>query len=365
MYCQSLTGLGHYVRGREIARALAARHEVHLTTGGRVPPGEDDDDGAVRALELEPLRREDGRLVAHRDVGAVLAGRQAMLREAIRALRPDALLVEHFPFGKWGLADEALAAIGAARAARADVKVICSLRDIGLRSRYVDTDRRFDVGAALAAHFDALLVHGDPAVTRLDAQMPDLAVAVPVHYTGYVARRPSRPAPEVEGAWLVSAGGGLEADEVVGPCLAARRLLGGGRMIVVTGPFLPDAKYAALVERCASEGAEVVRFTPDLVDWMAAADVSISRAGYNTCANVLASGARAVLLPSPRMVDQELRARRLAELGLVEALAPGDADPGRIAEAVQRARARPAPVVGIDLDGTRTTCALVEKIVAG
>jgi predicted glycosyltransferase len=341
LWCQPLTGLGHYTRTLAIARELATAHEVHLVTGIRPFPGSRDAPG-VRFLDLPPIWRENGRVL-----GAPLAERSRLFADAVARIAPDVLMIEHFPFSKWELADEALAAIEAAKGA----KVVCSHRDIALRS-----DGR--ACAALGEHFDAVLVHGDPKVTRLEDQLSwAREIPVPVEYTGYVCGRASgtqRPERRI----LVSAGGGVEAEALVGPCVEAWRQLGDRRSLVAfAGPLLPEEAFARLRSL-----ADVRRFAPDLASWMAASDLSVSRAGYNTCADVLQSGVRAVLVPSPVMSDQRLRARRLAELGAVETLAPEDATPGALADAMRRALARPRPAHTIDLDGARRTRALLEAL---
>jgi predicted glycosyltransferase len=358
VYCQTLTGLGHHVRALSIARALAAGgHDVHFATGARRFPG-DRDAPRVRFVELPGLQRAGGRLaplVPGADLPAVLAERSRILRAELRRIRPDALLVEHYPFGKVELAAEAAALVEAARPAR----VICSLRDIGLRGRYdaasgeaTDEEHGEAVCRALHALFDVLLVHGDPAVTRLEEQLPWAArIPVPVAYTGYVARPfTGREEEGARGTVVVSVGGGVEAVELLGPVRAAwARVRGDRRLVEFPGPFAPER----------------ARFTPDLASWLSACDLSVSRAGYNTCVDVLRARARALLVPSPRMSDQRLRARRLQELGLAQVLAPEDASPEGMAVAIRLALLRPRPEHPIRLDGAERTRALVEAVVAG
>jgi predicted glycosyltransferase len=349
LYCQPLTGLGHHVRSLAIARELATAHEVHFATGGREFPGSRDAPG-VRFLDLPTLWREGGRLV-----GGDLGERRRILRDTVSRIAPDVLLVEHFPFGKWELADETREAIEAARGA----KVVCSLRDIALRSRY-DTSE-LDVARTLNERFDALLVHGDPQVTRLEEQLAWAGeIRVPISYTGYVCG--SAPGTVAPGRRIVvSAGGGAEAEALLAPCVEAWRRLEDGRSLVAfTGPFLPEEALARLQSL-----GDVRRFTPDLAGWIAASDLSVSRAGYNTCVDVLATRARALLVPSPLMADQRLRARRLAEMGLAESLEPEETSPGRLAQAMRRALERPRPDHAISLDGARRTRVLLEALAAG
>jgi predicted glycosyltransferase len=341
LYCQPLTGLGHYTRTLSIAKELATAHEVHLASGARPFPGSRDAPG-VRFLDLPVLWREGGRVT-----GAPLGERSRLLADAVASIRPDILMVEHFPFSKWELADEVLAAIDAA----GDATVVCSHRDIALKS-----DPR--TCAMLGERFDALLVHGDPEVTRLEEQLPwAREIPVPVSYTGYVCGRAPGTRPP-QRRILVSAGGGIEAEALVAPCAEASRILGNGRALVAfAGPYLPEEAFARL-----GSVADVRRFTPDLAGEMAASDLSVSRAGYNTCADVLLSRARALLVPSPLMSDQRLRARRLSELGIAETLAPEEATPAALAEAMRRALARPRSSHGIALDGARRTREILEGL---
>jgi predicted glycosyltransferase len=126
--------------------------------------------------------------------------------------------------------------------------------------------------------------------------------------------------------------------------LRAEDATGGRRLVVFPGPF-----------------AEEPGFTTVFGAWLRACDLSISRAGYNTCADVLAARARAMVVPSPLMSDQRLRARRLAEMGVVETVAPEDASPETLAAAIRHALTRPRPIHAIRLDGAERTRAMVEQ----
>jgi predicted glycosyltransferase len=341
LYCQPLTGLGHYMRTLAIARELALAHDVHFVSGARPFPGARDAPG-VTFHDLPVLWREAGKVV-----GAPLEERKRLLVQTVRDVRPDVLVIEHFPFSKWELADETLAAIDAARGA----KIVCSHRDIALGS-----DAR--APATLGERFHLLLMHGDPNVTRLEEQVPWAGeIGVRVAYTGYVCgRAPGTREPLAR--ILVSAGGGVEAEELLAPCVEASRRLGGGRALVAyAGPLLGDDAFARLRRL-----ADVRRFTHDLATEMAACDLSVSRGGYNTCADILLARARALVVPSPRMSDQRLRAQRLAELEIVETIAPEDATPAALAAAMRRALARPRPTHTIALDGARRTRELLEAL---
>jgi predicted glycosyltransferase len=105
----------------------------------------------------------------------------------------------------------------------------------------------------------------------------------------------------------------------------------------------------------------------DLPARMADADLVVAMAGYNTSFEIVAAGARAVLVPRTwksgehparqdgRRVDNEqlLRAAALERLGLVHVLDPQELSPGRLAAAMREALSdpRPAPAGSLPLDG--------------
>jgi len=375
-HAQSLSGVGHFVRMHAIASGLCAAHEVHLADGGRPVP-------AARA-PLEPARvslprlaRVDGRVCAHagdRRQHELFTTRARVLAEAAERIRPDVVLVDHYPFGKWELTPEIGALAEAARRASPGVHVVCSLRDVVRHGRFeVASREEFEAGvlARLAAQFDAVWVHGDPAFTCLEEHFPRAAeLPVPVRYTGFVSPPPPGPAGRPCDAppfAVLSCGGGARSLPFQLDAVAAfRRLhaagaLGAMTLEVFAGAFATAGEQEALREAAGGGPVTVRAFSSDFAGRLAASALSISRAGYNTTALLLRAGVPAVVAPDPVMSDQAPRARRLAELelaSLVEGDPPG-ADP--IAAAIEAALARPAPRHGFDLEGVAGTRALVER----
>lgn len=105
-------------------------------------------------------------------------------------------------------------------------------------------------------------------------------------------------------------------------------------------------------------------FVRDLPSYMAAADVVVAMGGYNTAAEILSSGARAIVVPrtwgsgehavrSPRRVDGEqlARAEALTKMELIEMLHPDELGPAglgrRIATALANPRAEPKVAVNV------------------
>jgi predicted glycosyltransferase len=95
--------------------------------------------------------------------------------------------------------------------------------------------------------------------------------------------------------------------------------------------------------------------------------LSVSQAGYNTVMETLQAGARAVLVPFAGGAESEqtLRARLLAERGLVHVVEEDFLTATTLAAAVDRAAAgaRPAPGA-VDLGGARRSAELLREWVA-
>jgi predicted glycosyltransferase len=374
VYGQHLSGVGHHVRIREIARALARDHRVAFVQGGPPVP-RPDDGGELEPVELPRIRR--GRsglepLDPGQDLAAVLCERAARLRRAASELAPDVLIVEHYPFSKWELEPEITAMIAAARAANPKLEVICSTRDVVRRTRHETgggEEYRRRVVCCLNRDFDRLFVHGDPGFTRLEEHFDGAGeLAIPLHYTGFVSEK-AQPVDDADGSgWVVvSSGGGAGSAGLIAAVidawqrLVARGAHGGRRLRVFTGLFLGEHEVEALRRRAAGTSSVVAPFGPDFLRWLARADLSISRAGYNTCTNLLETRTRALLLPDPRMSDQHYRARRFAELGLAESIAGGTPAPDELAAAIGRALGRARPRHAFDLEGALRTRELLSR----
>jgi predicted glycosyltransferase len=304
---------------------------------------------------------------AGRSVAEVKEIRTQLLQEMMAEARPDVLIIELYPFGRKAFRFELDPVLDSIRnGSLPPCRVICSLRDILVEKADADAYERRVVDT-LNRGFDALWVHADPRVVRLEETFSRVsAIAVPIVYTGFIAPKPPPGARErIRGALglladeplvVASAGGG----KVGGPLLRAaaaafERMGGGARLEVFTGPFMPEADVRAL-EAMAGGKIRVSAFTPDFLSYLAAADLSVSMAGYNTCMNVLAAGCQALMWPFSQNREQRFRAERLAAFGDIRILADEDLSASRMADLmsvrlVRKHRGGGSRAAGIDLDG--------------
>ena len=363
-YCQHSVGLGHLMRSYALCAALRERFRVVLLCGGAIPDAIRPPAG-VQVVALPPLGVGADGAFASRDPRFTLEQAWTARRERIlatfRAVRPAAVIVELFPFGRARFARELVPLLEAARAA--GVLTACSLRDILVAGRE-NQQRHDDRAAQLAnAHLDAVLVHSDPGFARLeDTFAPTVALRAPVHYTGFVVRdaAPGRPGEHV----LVSAGGGLVGEPLLTAAIRAQPLTG-RPMRVIGGPLLPEDAWER-IRALAPPGVELAGTVPDLGAELRKARASVSQAGYNTALEVVRSGVPALLVPyvTPQEDEQSRRARRLERMRAVRVHDPGRLEPAALAAAIRGLEdfwPRPA---AIDLDGARRTAEWLDAMVA-
>jgi predicted glycosyltransferase len=373
-YCQHSVGLGHLVRSFALAGALAERFRVVLLCGGRVP-------GSLRPppdVELVPLPAlgvgPNGAFTSH-DARLTVEDARVVRREAIlstfRALRPAAVVIELFPFGRAKFAPELLPLLEEARDRPRPPLVACSLRDIlvGRRADQAAHDER--ACRTANGHLDAVLVHSDPGFARLeDSFAMRSRLRVPVHYTGFVqpgaGLRPLRRERRV----VVSAGGGRVGEPLLTAAVRAYDTIAsetGLRMTVIGGPFLPEPAWRRVrAEARRRGGIELLRTVPDLGVQLRSARASISQCGYNTAIEVVSARVPALVIPfaTPEEDEQTARARRLAARGAVRTLDPDRLEPALLAGEVRRLLDFRPRSPGLDLDGARRTSEILSELVA-
>src|SRR5205814_3795195 len=101
---------------------------------------------------------------------ALCEKRRADLLAAFAAARPDAVIIEGFPFARRAFRFELEPLIEAVRASEPRPGLICSVRDIVVMRD--DPARHRETVARVHRDFDAVLVHGDPALIPFDASFP-------------------------------------------------------------------------------------------------------------------------------------------------------------------------------------------------
>ncbi len=375
IYVQHLLGIGHLMRARLIAEALAdAGFAVHLVSGGmpiggRMPRG-------VVTVQLPPIRVSDASFTPLRDADyvpideAYRAARRDLLLATYDDVAPAAVIFETFPFGRRSLRFELMPLLERIDATRPRPVVVGSVREILQIQQKPEREREM-LGWA-KTWFDAILVHGDPRFARFEETFPLMPeLGPPVHYTGFVFAPGKRLAVgEGEGRTevVVSAGGGAVGIEHLAMALAAQKASRFGHLTwrVLAGPNIPDAGLQRLL-REAGPNAIVERSRVDFPALLRQAVVSVSQGGYNTVLDVVASGTRPVVVPFTGNGETEQRARgvRLAEFGLAVVVDDQTNTPAVLAAAVDAAGSRDQwGHWDFDSDGATKSAAIVTDLIA-
>ncbi len=354
-YVQHLLGIGHLVRAGRIAAALAETFDVRLVVGGEMPPGLAPP--GVDLVRLPPVKAGDGgfHALAHPDNtpfgDADKAARRDLLLTAFDAFAPDALILEAFPFGRRPMRFELLPLLERALNRPRRPLIAASVRDI-----LQDTapERQRETVALVERFFDLVLVHGDPAFSTLPDSFPAArAFADRIVDTGLVGPEPAhRGAPHETFDVIVSVGGGAVGASLLGVALAARPLtrLRDARWLVLSGPN-------GAFEGAGLGNVTVRPFVADLPARLARARLSVSQAGYNTVADLVHAGCRAVLVPyaGGGETEQTRRAALLEARGWVVAVEEARLDAPSLAAAIERALALPWGGLPLRLDGAART----------
>jgi predicted glycosyltransferase len=328
-YCQYVWGMGHFIRSLEFTRALSD-HDVTLIAGGQEV--EVDLPEHVRMLRLPVLYMDEKftRLIpgiSGQSVEQIQHERRKTIYSLMEHLQPDLLIVELYPFGRSMFSFELEPLLEDIREGRfGHVKAVCSLRDILVEKKDPSAYEE-RVLQKLNRHFDALLIHSDPALLRLEETFSRLKdIKIPVVYTGFITQQTDPAGGRSlrrelaiscgQKFIVASAGGGRSGYKLLTSVIDACELLRDRlplRLEVFTGPFMENEEFEKLSART-SAGFRIRRYTKRFLDYLYAADLSVSLAGYNTCMNLLVTKVPALVYPYSRQQEQPLRANRIKNL---------------------------------------------------
>jgi predicted glycosyltransferase len=394
IYCQHLAGMGHLVRCREIMRSLSPNFKVCFVNGGQIVP-DFELPPEVEVVHLPGLRQQGSELAPLNDalsLEIVKMQRSQQLLNTFDRFEPDCLITECFPFSKLIMKYELSPLLQKAKASARPVRIVCSLRDLIMTQPLSDEQREkreAKISRLVNQFYDAVLFHADAASQRLEdcfSKVSDLNCDI--IYTGYVAQMPSaQPLSTPEDierlsdslgkscdrtpSIIASAGGGRHGYSLLSALIAASDHLADRiphKIYAFAGPFMPEEDFLRLQQAAASKPNVVLRrYTAALLHYLEQAELSVSLGGYNTTMNVLRTGVRSLLLPSPnpsQTDEQRIRAEKLARLGIVSLLEPSDLEPEKLVNAMTTALSLPPAVHPINLQGADNTAHCLQQMLS-
>ncbi len=270
------------------------------------------------------------------EVEQVVRLRRELILSSVMSFQPDVLLVDKKPDGLAGEMEPSLRYI---KCNLPLTRIFLVLRDI-LDAPAVTIPAWKERGcySTVQWYYDEVLVLGSREVFDVchEYEFPSL-LREKVRFCGYIAREaPSRSRQEVrrqlgisesQKLVLVTTGGGEDGRHVLAASIEAIRQVATNRPVqglLVAGPELP-AKSALQIRVAAQQasGIRVIEFLEDMVNYMNAADVVISMAGYNTTCELLTLNKTSILIPRVMPVEeQKLRAQRMAAVPFFRVILP-------------------------------------------
>jgi predicted glycosyltransferase len=375
-YCQHVLGIGHFHRSLEICKALAVHHETVMILGG---PDVTLPESAVRFFHLPGLKMDAdfSKLLPCKEgeeLDQVKRKRKQQLYDFFSSFQPDIFLIELYPFGRKAFRfelDPILDGIGSG-----DLKPcirLCSLRDILVEKK---DKQKFEnrVLQRLNSSFDGLLIHSDADFIPLQKTFESTkSIAIPYRYTGFIA-----PSPQKHGAGntirkdlglsdgdkliVASIGGGNVGAELLRATAEAALLLGQDahdiHFHLFTGLY-SDPRLQAELKKIVNSNITIHSFSSNFPDWLEAADLSISMAGYNTCMNLLTAGIPALLYPFAQNREQRIRISAFSKTSDFILLEAEDLNPVYLAEKITSHLQLGKKQCQAQLDGAAQSCKLI------
>ncbi len=377
-YCQHVLGIGHFHRSLEICKTLATNHETVMILGG---PDVDLKQSAVHFLQLPGLQMNTdfSNLLPcekDKDLEAIKRNRKRLLFNFFASFQPDVFLIELYPFGRKAFRfelDPILKAVAAGTLA--PCLRLCSLRDI-LVEKKDKAKYETRVLKQLRHNFDGLLIHSDPAFIPLQKTFSNVSsIPVPHYYTGFITPatagssgtsiRNDLGLSRQDSLVVASIGGGNVGAELLKATAAATVLLQRQKRNIhvhlFTGPYSAP-NLAQEINQLSANTVIVHDFCSNFPQWLDAADLSISMAGYNTCMNLLAAGIPALLYPFGQNREQHMRITAFTSTADFTLLEVEDLQPESLAAKILHQLKFPKKRHHVQLDGAPQSAGMISDL---
>lgn len=374
MYSHDTFGLGHLRRCRTIAHSLVENYRglSVLIISGSTIAGAFDYRVRVDFVKIPSIiKLHNGEYTSidrHTDLHETLEMRQAIIRHTAESFQPDMFIVDKEPMGLRGELEDTLSYLKTH-----GTTLVLGLREVMDAPHLLKAEwAKNDVLRKIGAFYDSIWVYG-PA----DFYDPLSGFDVPksirsrMNYVGFLQRHLPHSdfsVRHVEGNYiLATTGGGGDGADLIHNIFDAYRhdQTLQHQLFVVLGPFMPARKRRKLLKKGTSiPHVQIIEFDNRMENLIAEARAVVGMGGYNTFCEIVSFDKPALIVPrvTPRE-EQLIRARRAAELGVIDMLLPPEAEnPELMAKALHRLpdRAPPSKVTSkLKLDGLENITDLV------
>lgn len=261
--------------------------------------------------------------------------RTGILKSIAHTYRPQVLLADFYPRGKKGELQDVIDYM----LTKADHKMYLGFRDIIFENEKTKEFLNSEHSALIK--YDRIFIYGDPDIFDFNKHYEVTnELQARMIYTGYVSRNS-----ENDNSALIRSELGVGPDSRFVLCGA-----GGGKdsgvifevlarlikitsdfpenifWLVVAGPLIRDSQWEELSQSVKGSRVKLIKYLPNLKEVIKACDIYIGTCGYNTAAEILTSGTKAIFLPLPRADEKEqlMRATVLSELNISQMVIPED-----------------------------------------
>ena len=384
LYSHDTYGLGHLRRTLSIAAQLAQdlpSASQLLVTGSTVSGafGLPDRTDLIKLPALS--KRKTGQYKARSlplSLSQMIHWRKQMILQAAIAYQPDLLLVDKSPAG---VQEELLPTLRHLKTWNPETRLVLGMRDI--EDSPEATKAEWDADGIRQLHeeiYDCILLYGQSEIFDPVSEYEMSALAhgklIPVGYLG-------RAKPAISGEIIradlkvgnrplivVAAGGGGDGFDLLKTYIEALKnesqVLADAYTVIVTGPLMAKGKRELLRNLAQFDNLTLLEFTPNLVSYMAVADLVVSMGGYNTVREALSLQTRLLVVPrtQPR-IEQLLRAERFASRGLLRFLIPDELTPQRLVDEIRESLSMPRPSVDLDFSGLENVSQVIANLLMG
>ncbi len=381
LYSHDTMGLGHMRRNLLIAQALSRpplQATVLMIAGARratafaLPP-------SVDCLCLPALHKGlDGQYSSRRlnmSLEKLINLRANTIKVALEAFEPDVLIVDNVPRGVRRELDPTLEYLRA----RGRTHCVLGLRDVlddpaVVRREWTEAANE----GAIHEYYDSVWIYGDPAVYDMVNKYGFSAdLAAKVHYTGYFDQRARLefaaaedigPASDIKlpkGPIILCTLGGGQDGAQLAEAFAQTQFPTGATGVLLTGPSLPEDVQQRLHRRAArNPRLRVLEFFPEPTPLLRRAERVIAMGGYNTVNEIISFEKRALIVPRSRpRLEQQIRAERLRDLGLIDMLCADQVTPAALSAWLTRDMAPQPHLAGrINLMGLTKLPQLLKEV---
>lgn len=376
IYSHDSFGLGHLRRCRAIAHGLVGRYKgiTVLILSGSPMIGAFEFRARVDFVRIPGIiKLKDGSYTSlglHIDLEQTLAIRETIIRKTAEAFNPDMFIVDKEPLGLEGEVKETLRLMRG----RGVINILGEREIIDDPGNLKLEWGRKSVLPAIKELYDEIWVYGPPGfynpLAGLDVEP---AINNMVYFTGYLNRLQgdAETLPEFRHPYfLVTPGGGKDGEEMIelvfDACEKCATLT--TNVVFVLGPFMQEQKRLEFRKRAESiESFTVLDYHARIESLISGCSGMITMGGYNTFCEILSFDKPAVMIPrfEPRS-EQLIRARRAAELGLVQMLEPEQFNVDALASLIAGLSAQPKPSINMPsgtLDGMDIVCERVASLI--